>query len=621
MATHERIHELLEQWGDLRKGGKDVTAEELCRDCPDLTEQLRKRIKALKATEWMELPLDEDAPDQDKTIHGPEDFGLPPMLGRYRLEKLVGIGGFGQVWRGFDPELQRPVAIKIARPDKAPSVQQAKAFLAEARKVAQLKHPGIVPVYDVGQEAGRFYIVSQFVEGGSLAEQIAKCRLKHQEAVRIVAEVADILHYAHRQGFIHRDIKPANILLDKGGGVFVTDFGIAFREGELPQGTGGTTGTLAYMSPEQLQSGSIAVDARTDVYSLGVLLYELLTGRLPFPASSPVALRDEILSGKPKPPRAIDDTIPTQLERICLKASAKEPANRYSTAKDFAAALRDAVGEPRPQRWKRYALFTAIAVLPAIAVGIWFLHGHQEAERTKAAVVRSTQDRVAEVQDKLAKSFGITINGQPVQPTSQRTGASSERPLRLAITELSVDLTGRPVTLEDFTVLDNQLLLRRLTLADTPTTDEFLNHLERNSSLEELNLRGTLVTDAALERLSRFPLLQRLDLSNTAITDAGLKHLTDMELRNLNLCGTKVTDTGIKNLTVPRGTGECLNALDLSGTAVTDACVQYLRQMPRLDKLTLLRTKITEEAVRTLREALPKCKIESSFARASPGKP
>ena len=283
---------------------------------------------------------------------------LPRSLGRYRLDELVGTGGFGQVWKGFDPELQRTVAVKVPRPDRLGSLDQADKFLAEARKVAQLRHPGIVPVHDVGRDGQWCFIVSDFIECGSLAERIKKQRPDWRESARLIAELAEILHYAHQQGFIHRDIKPGNILLDAEGKPYLADFGIAISEGE---GHGpGTAGTLAYMPPEQLSDGASRIDFRTDIYGLGVVLYELLTGQKPFTGNNPLDLRNAILSGQPIPPRAIAANLPLALERICLKAMAKDPVERYATAKDYAVALKAVIG---PKRWKFWFAGSVLALL------------------------------------------------------------------------------------------------------------------------------------------------------------------------------------------------------------------------------------------------------------------
>jgi serine/threonine protein kinase len=269
---------------------------------------------------------------------------LPDRFGRYRVVSLLGSGGFGAVYKGRDEELRREVAIKVPRPGLVASEKDVESYLAEARTLAGLDHPHIVPVYDVGRTAdGLCFVVSKVIEGSDLARRIAEGRPPVAESVEITAAVAEALHYAHTRGLVHRDVKPANILLDRAGKPYLSDFGLALRDEDFGKGAG-YAGTPAYMSPEQARGEGHRVDGRSDIFSLGAVLYELLTGHRPFRGESQAEVLKAITTAEARPPRQIDDSLPKELERICLKALAKPLTERYTTARDMADDLWHAQG-------------------------------------------------------------------------------------------------------------------------------------------------------------------------------------------------------------------------------------------------------------------------------------
>ncbi|MFM8474982.1 MAG: protein kinase domain-containing protein, partial [Planctomycetaceae bacterium] len=255
-------------------------------------------------------------------------------------------GSFGTVYLADDEQLNRQVAIKVPHAQHLAAPDSADVYLREARTVAGLDHPRIVPVYDVGQTAELpCYIVSKYIQGQTLADRIQTSRVSWQEAARLTAVIADALHYAHKQGVFHRDIKPANILLDAAGDPHVADFGLALREQDAGQGAR-YAGTPAYSSPEQARGEGHRLNGQSDLFSLGIVLYELLTGRRPFTGSNTREVLQQIATGTPKPPRSINDTFPKELEHICLKALASQASARYTTGLDFAEDLRALLVSP-----------------------------------------------------------------------------------------------------------------------------------------------------------------------------------------------------------------------------------------------------------------------------------
>lgn len=358
----ELLADFLLQWEELRERGQDTPASVLCQDHPHLTDELARRIQALKVTSWMDnpLPTGDDAPGISSPTGEPRT-----LIGRYRLDNLIAEGGFAQVWRGYDLELQRVVAVKVPKPSR---LQSADAFMPEARRVARLKHPGIVPVFDVGREGDLCFIVSEFVEGGSLGEHLVNSPPAQQQAIRWVIEIADALEYAHLHGVVHRDIKPANILIDHHNRALLADFGIAQSANKAGQ-QALSLGTLRYMSPEQLEGN--VVDPRADIFSLGVVLHEALTGKLPYSSAEPNVLRREIVAGV-KNVSAPD--VPAELKNICQKALQRDPKQRHTSAAHFAADLRRYLGTPGSSRWP----WVLLVVIVALAFGAFLLWKSQQ---------------------------------------------------------------------------------------------------------------------------------------------------------------------------------------------------------------------------------------------------
>ena len=259
---------------------------------------------------------------------------------RYEVQGRIGVGGMAEVWRGYDRTLNRTVAIKTLLPQFARDASFVDRFRREAQAAARLNHPGIVSVYDSGTDGETPYIVMQFIEGRTLADYLASGKtIPPMKAAQVAKEIAEALAAAHAEGVIHRDIKPANVMVTRDGKVLVMDFGIArlISGPETAPQTSAVLGTASYLSPEQAQGQS--VDARSDIYALGVVLYEMLTGRPPFTGDSPMAIAYKQVNATPEAPSSVNPDVPPELDAVVMRALSKNPANRYQTGQEFADDL------------------------------------------------------------------------------------------------------------------------------------------------------------------------------------------------------------------------------------------------------------------------------------------
>jgi tetratricopeptide (TPR) repeat protein len=414
-----RLADLLSVWQANQDQGEDLPAAELCRDCPELAPELERRLRALRQVNRLARRLDSKActaptlgSDEPAPVQIPAGVAVPG----YDVVGVLGRGGMGVVYQARQKGLNRLVALKMILAGAHASVAQLARFRAEAEAVASLQHPNIVQVYEIGEQDGRSYFSLEYVDGGSLAQKLNGSPQQPRYAAALVQALARAVHYAHERGIVHRDLKPANVLLTSQGTPKVTDFGLARRLDEDSQTrTGDVMGTPSYMAPEQAAGKVHEIGPPADIYALGALLYEALTGRPPFRGATLLETLEQVRGTEPVPPRRLQPSVPRDLETICLKCLEKEPKKRYPSADALANDLRRFLaGEPIQARpatawergWKWARRRPAIAALSAALVLV-FVVGFLgitwkwlEAERLGAA--ESEQRRKAEAAQQAA---------------------------------------------------------------------------------------------------------------------------------------------------------------------------------------------------------------------------
>jgi serine/threonine protein kinase len=403
------------RWRELRQLGQQPSAEELCADCPELADELRDRIQAVESMERRLDPqtnhvhtplLAGNGADGPRTLPATEAATVPvdPLLvAGYEILDVLGQGGMGVVYKARQLRLKRLVALKMILSGPHASKAQLARFRAEAEAIARLQHPNIVQVYEVGESDGRPYFSMEFIEGGSLAQELGGTPMPPREAAQLVAILAEAIQAAHQRGVIHRDLKPANVLVARAGDsqpgtspearatVKITDFGLAKRldvePGQSASGcktqTGVILGTPSYMAPEQAQGKVREMSPAVDVYALGAILYEMLTGRPPFQGASSLDTLLQVISEEPVPMSRLQPKVPRDLEAICLKCLEKSPRRRYASAQALADDLHHFLaGQPiqarsismfrRAVRWtrRRVELIVLAAAMALAAVGL-----------------------------------------------------------------------------------------------------------------------------------------------------------------------------------------------------------------------------------------------------------
>jgi serine/threonine-protein kinase len=441
----DRLNHLLLVWEEEHCNGRDLPAAELCRDCPELAEELRKRIEVLrhmyflvKGNQAVSQSAESRAENaagnpgtgtwgtgsvsggEGETWHPPGGAQAPPVprpesVPGYEILEELGRGGMGVVYHARQVKLNRPVALKMVLSGAYAGAADVARFTTEAKAVARLLHPHIVQIYEIGEPAGRPFFSLEYVEGGSLDKRTGGAPQPPLWAADLVEKLTRAVHYAHQQGILHRDLKPANVLVAADGTPKITDFGLAKLLDEETGATqsGAVLGTPSYMAPEQAAGRTRALGPAADVYALGAILYELLTGRPPFRGEDALETLHQVCSQEPVPPRRLAPKVPRDLETITLKCLDKEPGRRYGSALALAEDLhRFQTGEPirarpvgpgrrlfkwvkrRPTAAALWA-FGLVALLLAGGFWVWQVRARAWRQAETARSVEKALDRVA----------------------------------------------------------------------------------------------------------------------------------------------------------------------------------------------------------------------------------
>ncbi|WP_397569703.1 protein kinase [Schlesneria sp. T3-172] len=379
MSNDSQINELIEEILD-----SDRTPEEVCVELPDLLGEVKARLRKVRAFEAeLDSLFPSTAIEESTSPVNLGETGLPRIPG-YEVQAVLGAGGMGVVYKAVHLQLNRVVALKMLLSGQYASRQEHARFLREAEAVARLKHQNIVQIYDIGDVDGRPYFTMEYIEGGNLSEKIARSPRPVTESAQMIATLANAVHAAHQSEIIHRDIKPANVLLNRDGTPKINDFGLARRlntDDGLTH-TGARMGTPSYMAPEQMTGDPTAVGPAIDIFALGAILYEMLTGEPPFKGTTLSDTERRLTSVDPDPPSRRNAKVPRDLETICLKCLEKDPIRRFATAgelaEDLARFLRHEPIRARPvsriercARWiRRNPLPTTLAVTGILLIGL-----------------------------------------------------------------------------------------------------------------------------------------------------------------------------------------------------------------------------------------------------------
>jgi eukaryotic-like serine/threonine-protein kinase len=449
MSGDPRVQELLEEILESHR-----TPEDVCQACPELLTEVRERLRRLRKLEaevdsWFPTPGSATGPS------APLDGRCPQVPG-YEVQAMLGRGGMGVVYKARHLRLNRIVALKMLLTGAYAGPRERARFQREAEAVANLRHPSIVQVYDVGDHDGCPYFTMELLEGGSLAQSLAGTPQPVQQAATLLITLAEAVQVAHQAGIVHRDLKPANLLLTAEGTPKVADFGLArhFDGGPALTASGARVGTPSYMAPEQVTGKAGAIGPATDIYALGAMLYEMLTGRPPFRGETAADTERQVVRDEPVSPSRLNTKVPRDLETICLKCLSKEPQRRYASAAALADDLRR-FGEgrqiqarpvgwvERSWRWGRRNPTAAALLATALALvglasggGVWLV---QQRARHDAEMRNDVGAAVVQV-ERLRKGLHFREARESLEQVRQRLEPAGPADLRRQVEQAQADL-------------------------------------------------------------------------------------------------------------------------------------------------------------------------------------
>jgi serine/threonine protein kinase len=336
-SQHDNLNEVLAEYLRAIESGGNPSRDDLLARHPELASELREFFANHDRMGRLARPLREPTAVAGSSVPGEKIH----YFGDYEVLEEIGRGGMGVIYKARQVSLNRIVALKMILAGRLANESDIQRFHAEAEAAAKLEHPGIVPIFEIGQHGGQHYFSMGFVDGESLAKKVSAGPFSPRRAAELVTQIAEAVHFAHERGIIHRDLKPANVLLDRSGQPHVTDFGLAkeMRGDAGLTGAGQILGTPSYMPPEQASGKSDPIGPTADVYSLGAILYCLLTGRPPFQAATPVDTLRQVIEQLPVSVSQLNGQVPLDLETIALRCLEKDPRRRYATALELAEEL------------------------------------------------------------------------------------------------------------------------------------------------------------------------------------------------------------------------------------------------------------------------------------------